>query len=432
MNAPAMPSPPARKGAVAFILVTVLLDVLTFGIIIPVLPLLVQSFAGSDGLAAQWIGWITSVFAILQLFCVPILGALSDRFGRRPVILISLAGAGINQLLTAFAPNLWWLLASRVIAGATAANLACANAYIADVSPPEQRARYFGLIGAAFGAGFIFGPVIGGLLGEIDLRLPFLAAAGLAGINFAYGLFVLPESLPKEHRRAMDWRRCNPVGSLQSLGRHPILTGLACASICLSLAFGILQTVWVLYITRRFGWGEFENGASLAAVGLGMMATGVMAGRVVKGLGDRRALLLGITLACLGYLAYGLSSAPWMLFVSIAIHSMSGITGPALQSIVTRTADKDEQGSVQGAFASLQSLVFIVAPLIGSQLFAAFSAATVARPILGMPFFFASAALALALLLAARTLAQHSAPSTEQDAEVATAGIHETRAEARS
>lgn len=391
-----------RQAGIPFILVTVLLDVLTFSLTIPVWPSLISSFSGSEASAAWWMGAMTAAFSIMQFVFAPILGALSDRFGRRKIILASVAGMAIDQLFMAFAPGLVWLLIGRIVAGLTAANITAANAYIADVSGPENRAKNFGMMGAAFGVGFITGPALGGLLGEIDLRLPFMAAAGLAGLNFLYGLLVLPESLAPANRRRFSWARANPVGSLKALAAHPAVMGLAASRTCMVLAMGVMQMVWVLYTTKRFGWSELDNGLSLAAVGLTtVLVQGVLIGRIVKRLGEPRTALLGIGLESTAYVGYGTAATAPFFCLFIPIHAMSGISSPAVQSIVSRSVGADEQGSVQGAFASIQSLTFIIAPLIGAELFARFTAegATVAIP--GMPFYFGAAMLALAGLVAA-------------------------------
>ncbi len=393
-------SKPVRQAGIPFILVTIFLDVLTFGLVIPVVPSLVRHFSADDASAAWWVGMMVASFSIMQFVFAPVLGALSDRFGRRPVILASVAGAGIDQLFMAFAPGLGWLLAARLIAGLTAANITAANAYIADVSMPENRAKNFGLVGAAFGLGFIAGPALGGLLGEIHLRLPFMVAAGLAGMNFLYGLFVLPESLPPANRRPFSWRRANPVGSLTALTKHPAVLGLAATRTCSVLAMGVLQTIWVLYTAKRFGWSELENGLSLAALGLATaLVQGALISRIVRRLGEARTILLGLSIEALAYFGYGMAGSSGLFFLTIILHAMAGISSPAIQSVVTRSVDATEQGSVQGALASVQSLTFIFAPLIGADLFARFTAGAGSK-LPGMPFFFGSGCLVLAGLIA--------------------------------
>lgn len=391
-----------RQAGIPFILVTIFLDVLTFGLVIPVVPSLVRHFSADDAHAAWWMGMMVASFSIMQFVFAPVLGALSDRFGRRPVILASVAGAGIDQLFMAFAPGLGWLLAARLVAGLTAANITAANAYIADISTAENRAKNFGMVGAAFGLGFIAGPALGGLLGEIHLRLPFMVAAGLAGLNFLYGLFVLPESLAPANRRPFSWRRANPVGSLTALAKHPAVLGLAASRTCSVLAMGVLQTIWVLYTTKLFKWGELENGLSLAALGLATaVVQGMLISRIVRGLGEARTVLLGLTIEALAYVGYGMAGTGALFVGAIIIHALAGISSPAIQSVVTRSVGADEQGSVQGAFASVQSLTFIFAPLIGADLFGLFTAGETGPSLIaGIPFFFGAGCLVLGGLIA--------------------------------
>ncbi|MQP64476.1 MFS transporter [Niveispirillum sp. SYP-B3756] len=403
---------PARQAGIPFILVTIFLDVLTFGLVIPVVPSLVRHFSADDAHAAWWMGMMVASFSIMQFLFAPVLGALSDRFGRRPVILASVAGAAIDQLFMVFAPGLVWLLAARLIAGVTAANITAANAYIADISTAENRAKNFGLVGAAFGLGFIAGPALGGLLGEIHLRLPFMVAAGLAGLNFLYGLFVLPESLAPANRRPFSWRRANPVGSLAALFKHPAVLGLAATRTCSVLAMGMLQTIWVLYTTKLFKWGELENGLSLAALGLATaVVQGVLISRIVRRLGEARTVLLGLTVEALAYLGYGMAGSGALFVGAILIHALAGISSPAIQSVVTRSVGANEQGAVQGAFASVQSVTFIFAPLIGAELYGLFTAGESSHSLkAGIPFFFGAGCLLLAGLIAIWAL-RRAAPS---------------------
>ncbi|MFY8093149.1 MAG: TCR/Tet family MFS transporter [Niveispirillum sp.] len=404
---------PPRQAGIPFIVITVLLDVLTFSLTIPVFPSLIRQFATSEASAAWWMGAMIAAFSIMQFVFAPVLGALSDRFGRRPIILASIAGMAIDQLFLAFAPGLIWLLVGRMAAGLTAANITAANAYIADISGPQDRAKNFGKMGAAFGVGFIMGPALGGLLAEVDLRLPFMVAAGLAALNFLYGLMVLPESLHPANRRPFRWARANPVGSLRALALHPAVLGLAASRTCMVLAMGVMQMVWVLYTTKRFGWSELDNGLSLAAVGLTtVLVQGLLIDRIVKRLGEPRTALLGIGLEATAYAGYGAAGSSTTFAAVIPVHAMSGMSSPAIQSIVSRSVGADEQGSVQGAFASMQSLTFILAPLIGAELFETFTAegATIAIP--GMPFYFGSAMLVLSGFVAAWAVRRAPAPKT--------------------
>ena len=388
-----------RQAAMIFILITVFIDVLGIGIIIPILPELIKEFAGgSTTLAGRWFGVLASSYALTQFFFAPLLGALSDRVGRRPVILISLFGLGVDYIIMGFAPTLGWLFAGRLIAGVMGASFTTANAYIADVSKPEDRARNFGLIGVAFGLGFIFGPGLGGLLGGIDLRLPFFVSAGLALVNWLYGFFVLPESLPPGKRDSFSWKKANPVGSLHVLGSYPLVAGLTAAFVFVVLAQRGLETVWVLYTGHKFGWDEQMNGLSLMLVGL--MATIVQGGLVrpiVGRLGERRAILYGLILAVITYLGYGLATAGWMLFAFIVFGSIGGVAGPAIQSLVAGAVPPEDQGKVQGAITSLMSLTGILAPLIFTAgLFSYFTSPDAPIELPGAPFLLGAVMYALA------------------------------------
>ena len=384
-----------------FILVTVFIDVLGIGIIIPILPELIKEFAGgSTALAGRWFGVLASSYALAQFLFAPLLGSLSDRVGRRPVILISLFGLGVDYVIMGFAPTLGWLFAGRLLAGLMGASITTAHAYIADVSKPEDRARNFGLVGAAFGCGFIFGPALGGLLGGIDLRLPFFVAAGLALVNWLYGFFVLPESLPPEKRDAFSWRKANPVGSLFVLGSYPLVAGLTAAFVFVVLAQRGLETVWVLYTGHKFGWDEQANGLSLALVGV--MATIVQGGLVqpiVGRLGERRAILGGLVIAVITYLGYGLATAGWMLLVFIVFGSLGGVAGPAIQSLVAGAVPSRDQGKVQAGIQSLMSLTSIAAPLIFTAgLFSHFTSPDAPFELPGAPFLLGAVMYALAFL----------------------------------
>ena len=386
-------SPARRPAALAFILLTVLLDVMGLGLIIPVFPLLVTDLAGSPTLGAQLVGVFTAVYALMQFVFAPILGALSDRYGRRPVLLVSLLGLGLDYLLLYFAPNLWWLFLGRVIAGVTGASITVANAYLADVTPPEGRARSFGLLGATFGVGFILGPALGGVLGGIDLRLPFLVAAGLALLNALYGFFVLPESLPPEKRAAGPGRGVlNPLTPLRDLGRYPLVRNLAVAFIFLGLAQQVIFSTWVLFTERVLGWSPAQNGVALAVVGL--LAVVVQAGLIgvaVRVLGERGAILTGLLLGVVQYVLLGAARSGEMLYASVVLGALSGIAGPAIQGLISRSIDPSEQGRIQGALTSLNSLVGIAGPLLATAVFAAFT-----RP--GNPFHEPGAAFYMAAL----------------------------------
>ena len=382
-----------------FILITVFIDMLGIGIIIPILPELIREFVGgSSALAGRWYGVLAATYAVTQFVFAPLLGALSDRVGRRPVILISLFGLGIDYLIMGFAPTIGWLFAGRLIAGVMGASATTANAYIADVSKPENRARNFGLVGVAFGLGFIFGPAIGGLLGSIDLRLPFFASAGLALLNWLYGFFVLPESLPPEKRDVFRWRKANPVGSLHVLKSYPLVAGLTAAFVFVILAQRGLETVWVLYTGHKFGWDERANGLSLALVGImSAIVQGGLVQPVIKRIGERRAVLYGLIWAVVTFLGYGLATAGWMLLVCIVFGSISGVAGPAIQSLVAGSVPPEDQGKVQGGIQSLMSLTSIAAPLIFTAgLFSYFTSASAPVELPGAPFLLGAVMYALA------------------------------------
>lgn len=394
-----------RKAAMPFILITVMLDMIGIGLIIPVLPKLVTTMYGgsiSDG--SYMFGWFVAAYALMQFIFSPILGNLSDRFGRRPIILISLLGAGLDYLLMALSPNLKWLFVGRVIAGISGANISAANAYIADVSAPEDRARNFGMIGACFGVGFIIGPALGGLLGAYGLRVPFIVAACLNLLNWLYGFFVLPESLSGEHRRPFDWKRANPFASLAQLGKYPVVLGLTATIALERLAHDTLPATWVLYTTYRFNWSEFDNGLSLALVGIVYaIVQGGLTGHIVAKLGERKAIIYGLMIGSMTFLAYGLSTRSWMLYAAIVFGSIGGIAGPAIQSVITKMVPGSEQGAVQGIIASIQSVVAILGPLMATNLFGYFTSSSAPLKLPGAAFLGASLLVAAAALMAVRS-----------------------------
>lgn len=375
-------------------LATLAIDALGFGIVVPVVPNLVVRLSDlSPAAASVWVGALLAAFSAMQFLCAPLLGALSDRFGRRPVLLLSLSGVCVNYLMLAWAPSLAWLFVGRLITGATAANVSAATAYIADVTPPAERAQRFGLVGAMFGLGFVLGPAMGGLLGGYGLRLPFLAAAALAGLNVLYGVFVLPESLAPERRRAFAWRRANPAGTLGVVAADPAYVRLAFAWCCAWFALGALQSSFVLANDLRLGWGPRENGAALAAVGVGSaVVQGFVVRRLVPRLGERRAALLGYVLAAAAYLLFAFAVRGWILYAAIAVQALGAISGPAVQAMVSVRAGPERQGEVQGALASLQGLTAIVSPLIAGWLFGVF--APLGLP--GAPFLLAALTYVLA------------------------------------
>ncbi len=395
----------ARRAALAFIFVTVLIDVLAFGLIIPVLPHLVEEFVGGDTeQAAYWVGIFGTVFAAIQFLTAPVQGALSDRYGRRPVILLSCLGLGLDFVFMALAPSLMWLMVGRIISAITSASFTTANAYIADVTAPENRAKSFGMIGAAFGLGFIVGPLMGGVLGDIDHRLPFWAAAVLALTNFLYGLFVLPESLPKEKRSArFDWSHAKPLGSVHLLRRYPQVMGLAFVVLLANMAHYVYPSTFVLFGDVRYGWGEKQVGYVLALVGVLSVIVNVgLVGRLVKRLGERRALLLGLGCGVVGFTVYGFATSPWIFLAGLPISALWAIAQPATQALITREVGPEVQGRLQGALMSLVSLAGIVAPALFAGTFGWFIGrnAPVHQP--GAAFFLAAIVLAGAWLIALR------------------------------
>jgi DHA1 family tetracycline resistance protein-like MFS transporter len=394
-----------RRAALAFIFITVLIDVLSFGLIIPVLPHLIEGFVGGDtASAAYWVGIFGTVFAAIQFVTSPIQGTLSDRHGRRPVILLSSLGLGLDFIFMALANSLPWLLVGRIISGITSASFTTANAYVADVTAPERRAKAYGIIGAAFGVGFIIGPLLGGWLGAIDLRLPFWFAAGLALLNFGYGLFVLPESLPREKRATtFDWSHANPLGSLVLLRRYPQVFGLAAVVVIANLAPYVYPSIFVLFADYQYQWGPREVGWVLAAVGVCSVIVNVaLVGRVAKRLGERRTLLLGLSCGAIGFVIYGVAEVGWMFLVGIPISALWALASPATQALITRQVGADVQGRIQGALMSLVSLAGIIGPGVFAGSFGLFIGSHAPLHLPGMPFLIAAALLAGAVLIAWR------------------------------
>lgn len=393
------------KPATIFIFFTVVIDVLAMGIIIPVLPRLVESFEGGDtARAAEVFGIFGTAWGLMQFIFMPVMGSLSDRFGRRPVILISCLGLGLDYFLMALAPNLAWLFVGRVISGITAASFGTAFAYIADVTPTEKRAAAFGMVGAAFGLGFVIGPALGGMLGQYDPRLPFWIAGAMALLNVAYGFFVLPESLPADKRSPFRWKKANPVGSLVLLRSHPQLAGLAVTGFLIQLSHVVLPSVAVLYMGYRYGWNEMSVGLVLAGVGVcSMMVQGLMVKPVVAKLGERRAMALGLLFGVAGFSIYGLAPVGWGFLVGVPVMALWGFAMPALQSLMTRRVGANEQGQLQGANASLTATAGLFGPAIFTQVFAAFIGPQSDAHLPGAPFLVAAAMLLLAAFVGWRT-----------------------------
>jgi DHA1 family tetracycline resistance protein-like MFS transporter len=381
------------------VLVTVLLDVIGFGLIMPVLPALLVELTGRPvNAAAIDGGWLALAFAGTQFVCAPILGNLSDRFGRRPVLLTAVAAFGLDYVVMGVAPTFAWLFVGRLISGMTGASFTPAYAYVADVTPPEKRAQNFGMISAAFGVGFILGPALGGLLGGFGPRAPFFVAAALSLANFVFGLFVLRESLPPERRRPFDWRRANPLGTLIRMRERPLVLGVLAALFLWMVAHQVMPATWAFYTKFRFGWSEATIGASLALAGAVMAASQATLLRLlVPRIGERRAALTGIAIAVLGYLGYATAGASWMMFAWLLTWFFGAMVMPSSNALMSHRVPRDAQGELQGAVASLQSLSAIVGPPLMTQLFGRFSAAGAPLRLPGAAFV-ASAALGLACL----------------------------------
>jgi DHA1 family tetracycline resistance protein-like MFS transporter len=396
---------PARGGAVAFIFVTILLDMFALGLIMPILPKLVESFVDNDtASAARIFGLFGTAWALMQLIFSPILGGLSDRFGRRPVVLLSNFGLALDYVLMALAPSLSWLFVGRVISGITSASVSTAFAYIADITPVERRAAVFGKIGAAFGAGFIVGPAIGGLLGGFDPRLPFWVAAALSFANTLYGLFILPESLPRNRRAPFRWRSANPLGALHLLRSNPVLARLSLVTFIAQLAHVVLPSTFVLYATYRYGWTAATVGLTLALVGVCAMAVqGLAIGPIVKRIGERRALLVGLGCGAIGFLIFGAAPTGPLFWIGIPVMALWGVAGAATQALTTRLVAPDQQGQLQGATSSVQSMSQLLGPFLFTLTFAYFIGVQTPLRLPGAPFLLASVLLLLALWIAART-----------------------------
>lgn len=403
------------KPAIIFIFITLFLDVFGIGLIVPVLPKLVEQLQGGNlQAAAHSVGWLGALYALMQFVFSPVLGSLSDRFGRRPVILASLFGSGIDYLVLAWAPTIGWLYLARVVSGITAANFSAASAYIADVTPPEKRAAGFGMIGAAFGLGFIAGPALGGLLGEFGLRMPFLVAAGITLLNWIYGAFVLPESLAPENRRPFQWSSVHPLKALSALGRWPIVAGLSGSHFLSMLAGNIYPSLWVLYTGVRYGWTSKQVGISLALVGiLAAVVQAGLAGRILKIIGERTGVYVGLLAMAAAMTLYGAATDGWMVYGIIFIGSLAGIGSPATQSIISQSVPSDEQGAVQGALNSITSVSGIIAPLLWTFLFSWAVAPERTIHVPGLPFFGAGVVSLLAAFFAWRAFKKSPVPTGE-------------------
>ena len=426
MDSAPNPASSRHTAAFAFIFVTVMLDMLAFGIIIPVLPhLIVDLIGGSIAQAAVWTGVFGTAYMLMQFIFSPVQGTLSDRFGRRTVILISSFGLGVDFILMAVSPTLWLLLVGRVISGICAASFSTANAYIADIVPKEKRAAAFGMLGAAFAIGFIVGPALGGLLGHFSVRLPFWVAAILSLLNFGYGFFVLPESLPPERRsKRFDWNHANPIGALVLLRRYPQVFSLAVVFFLINLAQFSLNATYVLYTDYRYGWDSQIVGYTLGFVGLcSGLVQAVLVRQLMPKLGERRLIMLGLPLCAIGYLFFGFSSVGWMFLLGIPFLCLGGLSGPPAQALMTQQVDPHEQGRLQGALSSLASVAGIFGPLVFANLFALFISDHAPIHLPGIAFVLAALLLAAAAILAGyATRHLHVSPAQPSEHPIAALG----------
>ncbi|TDE13698.1 TCR/Tet family MFS transporter [Dyadobacter psychrotolerans] len=395
-----------RSPALGFIFVTLLIDVIGLGIIIPVMPKLISELTGdSISAASRDGGWLLFAYAFMQFIFAPVIGGISDQFGRRPVLLASLFGFGVDYVFLAFAPTLAWLYVGRVIAGIMGASFTTGAAYIADISTPEKRAQNFGLLGAAFGLGFIIGPVLGGLLGQYGSRVPFMAAAVLSFVNWLYGYFILPESLQPENRRKFEWSRANPLGSFKNLKRYPVIYGLIVSLGLVYVALHAVQSNWSFYVIEKFGWSEAQIGYSLGAVGLlSAVIQGYLIRLIIPKLGQKRGVYLGLLLYAVGFTLYAFATQGWMMYVFMVPYILGSIAGPSLQGIISTQVAANEQGEIQGALTSLQSLTSIIGPPLMTNLFSYFTqpAAPVYLP--GAPMLMAAVLTLVSTYLARRSL----------------------------
>jgi MFS transporter, DHA1 family, tetracycline resistance protein len=399
-----------RDAAIGFIFVTMLIDVIGFGIIIPILPDLIKELTGgslSD--ASRYGGWLMFAFATAQFVFSPVLGNLSDRFGRRPILLISLFGFSLDYMLLALAPNITWLFIGRTLAGVMGASFTTAGAYIADISPPEKRAQNFGMIGVAFGVGFIIGPVMGGLLGKFGTRVPFYTAAGLTMLNWLYGYFILPESLKKENRRAFDWKRANPIGSLLQLKKYPIVLSLVGCLVLLYIAMHAVQSNWTFYTKEKFGWSADMIGYSLGAVGI---LVAVVQGGLIRiinpKLGQKRSVYFGLLMQVTGFFLFAFAVEGWMMFVFLIPYCLGGIGGPAIQGIISKQVPSNEQGELQGILTSLMSATSIFGPLMMTGIFAYFTAKSAPIYFPGAPFILGGLLTLIGMFWAMKSLTSYS------------------------
>ncbi len=406
----------ARKAALQFIFITLVLDIVGIGIVIPVLPQLVEEVSGLAKDQTSYVyGILATLYSVMQFLFAPILGSLSDRFGRRPVILIALFGAGLDYFLLAWAPTLGWLFLGRILAGITAANISAATAYIADVSPPEKRAANFGMVGAAFGIGFVLGPLLGGWLGDYGLRIPFIVAGAVTLVNCLYGVFVLPESIKDENRRKFSWKRANPVGALLHLRKYANVLGLTCAYFLYMVSHTVFPACWVLYTGFKFGWGPREVGFSLAYVGvMAVVIQGGVTRRVIPKFGEKRTAITCLLVNTVAYVLYGIAPDAWVIYVIITIGAIGGMSTPALQGMISKSVRDDEQGSLQGCLSSLNSVSSIIGIPLATGLFGFFISKDAPIELPSAPFFSAALLAIAAAIIAAKSFAKLAPSSAEE------------------
>ena len=411
------PSPSGSPGNAAFlfILVMVTLDMIAFGIIAPVLPDLIRQFEGGDfARASDLTGYLLLAWNAMQFIFSPVLGAWSDRFGRRPIILLSCFGLGVDYIVMALAPSLRWLFLGRIISGITASNISTAFAYVTDVTPPEKRAKPFGMISAAFGLGFVIGPAVGGYLGNSNLRAPFWAAAILSLVNSLYGFFVLPESLPKERRAKSAWHMANPLGALSLLRSHHELAGLSVVVTLYYLAHNSLPSIWALYTEYRYSWSHGDVGLSLAVVGVcAAVVSGALVGPFVKRFGERRSLLAGLTCGTLGFAGFAMATRGWIIMSVIPLIALWGIAAPAIQSLMSRRVDPSSQGKLQGAINSIRALTGMAGPVLFTQVFAQAISPRAPFRLPGAPYYLAATLLFSSLMLAVYVTRRNAAEATQ-------------------
>lgn len=405
-----------NKSAVGFIFITLLIDFTGFGIIIPVLPKLIEELTGG-GLseAAIYGGWLTISYSVMQFISAPVLGGLSDRFGRRPVLLASLFGLGLDYIFLAFAPSIFWLFVGRILAGVTGASFTTAQAYIADVSEPEKRAQNFGMVGAAFGIGFIIGPVMGGIFSQYGLRVPFMIAAGLSLLNWIYGYFILPESLQPENSRKFEWKRANPVGAILHIRKYPALGGLLLSLLLLYIASHSVQSTWTYYTMLKYNWSEAWVGYSLGFVGIVVgLVQGLLIRSIIPKIGQQKAVFFGLLLYILGFTLFAFASKGWMMFAVMLPYGLAGIFGPAMQGIISNDVPPNGQGEIQGIIAGLMSISSIIGPLVMTNLFS--YATSAGSPIYfpGAPFILGAILTVFCLFICMRTLKNHHPQQSKQ------------------